>query len=264
MVETALRRVVVDTHAHLPDMFEITFLDEGGVLANNMIDIGTSIKIQGGAADSVDAPTLITGEVTSIECDIQGAVTYTTIRGYDKSHRMQRVQRTYVYRNQKDSDIAKLIMAKYMLMPTTGPPMIDETTGVHDALAQFNQTDWEFLSCRAAENGFDFGVLQGGLYFRKPPKAGTAGSSGSPCRPRRAADAQGRRGPLSVPARGHRRRPGARRDGPRLGPRPEEGDRRQGEAATTQVKADYDATPGRHVHQVLPAAAHPRHRRSRC
>ncbi len=47
-----MRRVVVDTHVHLPDMFEITFLDEGGVLANNMIDIGTSVKIWGGADDS--------------------------------------------------------------------------------------------------------------------------------------------------------------------------------------------------------------------
>jgi hypothetical protein len=172
MAEDQLRRVVVDTNAHLPDMFEVTFLDEGGVLANNMIDIGTSIKIQGGAADSMDAPTLITGEVTSIEAEVRGAVTYTTIRGYDKSHRMQRVRRTYVFRNQSDSDIAKLFMAKYMLMPTTGPPMIDSTSGVHDAIAQFNQTDWEFLACRAAENGYDFGVLQGALFFRKPPKAG--------------------------------------------------------------------------------------------
>jgi hypothetical protein len=172
MAADCLRRVVVDTHAHLPDMFEVTFLDEGGVLANNMIDIGTSVKIQGGSADSADAPTLITGEVTSIEAEVRGAITYTTIRGYDKSHRMQRVRRTYVFRNQKDSDIAKLYMAKYMLTPTTGPPMIDNTEGVHEALAQFNQTDWEFLACRAAENGFDFGVLQGALYFRKPPKAG--------------------------------------------------------------------------------------------
>src|SRR6187397_2833729 len=141
-MEDALRRVVVDTHANLPDMFEISFLDDGGVLANTKMDIGWSIKIQGGAADSADAPTLITGEVTSIEAEIRGAVTYTTIRGYDKSHRMQRVRRTYVHRNTKDSDIAKLFMAKYALLPTTGPPMIDSTDGVHDALAQFNQTDW--------------------------------------------------------------------------------------------------------------------------
>ena len=51
MVAPNVRRVVVDTHVHLPDMFEITFLDEGGVLANNMIDIGTSVKIWGGADD---------------------------------------------------------------------------------------------------------------------------------------------------------------------------------------------------------------------
>jgi phage protein D len=173
LVEGKMRRVVIDTHAHLPDMFEITFHDQaGGALAMSLIDIGTSIQIQGGAAGSPDAPTLITGEVTAIECEIRGGVTYTTVRGYDKSHRLQRVKRTFVYRNMKDSDIAQRMMMNYMLMPTMGPPMIDTTDGVHDAIAQFNQTDWEFLSSRAAENGFDFGVVQGTLYFRKPPKAG--------------------------------------------------------------------------------------------
>jgi phage protein D len=172
MVEQALRRVVVDTHTQLPDMFEITFYDEGGVLANNLIDIGCSIKIMGGAVDSMAAPTLVTGEVTSIEAEIRHGMMHTTVRGYDKSHRMQRVKRTYVYRNMKDSDIAQMMMTKYMLVPTTMPPQIDTTEGVHEAVAQFNQTDWEFLSARATENGFDFGVIQGGLYFRKPPKAG--------------------------------------------------------------------------------------------
>ena len=71
----------------------------------------------------------------------------------------------------KDSDIAQMMMTKYMLMPM-GPPMIDSSEGVHEAIAQFNQTDWEFLASRASENGFDFGVLEGGLFFRKPPAAG--------------------------------------------------------------------------------------------
>jgi phage protein D len=170
MVENAMRRVVVDTHVHLPDMFEVTFNDEGGVLANNMIDIGTSVKIWGGADDSSEAPLLIDGEVTAIEAEIDGNVCYTTVRGYEKAHRMQRVRRTYVYRNMKDSDIAQQMALKYGLV--TAPPQIDSTTGVHDAVAQFNQTDWEFLKCRAAENGFDFGVVQGAFVFRKPKATG--------------------------------------------------------------------------------------------
>ncbi|MEA2686058.1 MAG: hypothetical protein QOE93_1253, partial [Actinomycetota bacterium] len=172
MVEQAVRRVVVDTHVHLPDMFEITFLDEGGLLANNKIDIGTSVKIWGGAVDSPDAPALIEGEVTAIEADIQGNVCFTTIRGYEKAHRMQRVRRTYVYRNMKDSDIAAMMALKYGLV--TARPQIDTTDGVHDALAQFNQSDWDFLKYRASENGYDFGVVQGAFVFRKPKEAGNA------------------------------------------------------------------------------------------
>jgi len=172
MVEEAIRRVVVDTHVHLPDMFEVTFFDEGGILANSMIDIGTSVKIWGGAVGSTDAPCLIDGEVTAIEADIHGNVCHTTIRGYEKAHRMQRVRRTYVYRNMKDSDIASQMALKYGLV--TAPPQIDTTSGVHESLAQFNQTDWDFLKYRAAECGYDFGVVQGAFVFRKPKKAGDA------------------------------------------------------------------------------------------
>ena len=128
------------------------------------------MKIWGGADDTGDAPALIEGEVTAIEADIHRNVTYTTIRGYEKAHRMQRVRRTYVYRNMKDSDIAQQMALKYGLL--TAPPQIDSTNGVHDALAQFNQTDWEFLKCRAAENGYDFGVVQGSFVFRKPKSTG--------------------------------------------------------------------------------------------
>src|SRR3954471_14678770 len=71
-----IRRVVVDTHAHLPDMFEITFLDEGGVLDSNKTDIGTYVKLFGGADFSGDAVALIEGEVTAIEADIHRNVTY--------------------------------------------------------------------------------------------------------------------------------------------------------------------------------------------
>jgi phage protein D len=172
LVAEAVTRVVVDTSVHLPDMFEVTFDDQGGVLAQNMIQIGTSVKIWGGADDSPDAPCLIDGEVTAIEAEIEGNRCYTIIRGYEKAHRMQRVRRTYVYRNMKDSDIAALMALKYGLV--TAPPQIDTTDATHEALAQFNQTDWEFLKYRAAENGYDFGVVQGSFVFRKPKEAGKA------------------------------------------------------------------------------------------
>ncbi len=46
LVEPKLVRVVVDTHLHLPDMFELTFLDEdGNVLDDAGIKIGTAVQV---------------------------------------------------------------------------------------------------------------------------------------------------------------------------------------------------------------------------
>ena len=62
-VERYLVRVVVDTHLHLPDMFELTFFDEGGDLVDQAgLSIGTPVEISGGAADSTEAKKLIAGE----------------------------------------------------------------------------------------------------------------------------------------------------------------------------------------------------------
>src|SRR3712207_5929614 len=67
-VERHLVRAVVDTHLHLPDMFELTFLDEeGSVVDDGGFEIGTKIEVFGGAPDSMEAKKLISGEITSIE-----------------------------------------------------------------------------------------------------------------------------------------------------------------------------------------------------
>ncbi|MDT4917761.1 MAG: hypothetical protein QOH89_2461, partial [Pseudonocardiales bacterium] len=42
-------RVVVDTHLHMPDMFEIWFFDEKGTAADDAhMSIGGAVKIEGG------------------------------------------------------------------------------------------------------------------------------------------------------------------------------------------------------------------------
>jgi hypothetical protein len=63
----------------------------------------------------------------------------------------------------KDSDIAKQVAGDAGLKVGT----IDETKAAHDHIAQVSQTDWEFLTQRAREIGYETGVAGGEFFFRK-------------------------------------------------------------------------------------------------
>jgi phage protein D len=175
-VEGQVLRVVVDTHLHLPDMFEITISDpDGDALDSAGIEIGTAIKISGGASDDTMPSTLIEGEVTSIEALCADLHVQTVVRGYDKAHRLQRTRKTRTYLNQTDGDIVNKIASDASLSTDT----VDDPGIAHDHVAQVNQTDWDFLVQRAAELGYEVGMVGGKLYFRKPsgPSGGFGGAA---------------------------------------------------------------------------------------
>lgn len=164
-----LARAVVDTHVHLPDMFELMFLDpEGKVATDRALAIGEQLTVSGGAPDSSTATELITGEITAVECICDQLTVYTVIRGYEQAHRLQRARRTRTFVNTTDSDIARTIAAAAGLRVRR----IDRTRLTHAHVAQIAQTDWEFLKQRAHEIGFEFGVAGGTFYFRRPPRGG--------------------------------------------------------------------------------------------
>ncbi|HEV8297985.1 MAG TPA: phage baseplate assembly protein V [Acidimicrobiales bacterium] len=174
-----LIRTIVDAHLHLPDMFEIVFEDSANAVLK-VIHIGSAIEIHGGAAASTKAGKLIAGEVTSIEGDYEDALLRTVIRGYDKSHRMQRVTRTRTFLDMTDADVAKKIAKDAKFSPKEIE--VDDTRTTHKHLAQVAQTDWDFLKQRAQEIGYETGVSTGVFYFRKASSAGggSAGGLGVP------------------------------------------------------------------------------------
>jgi phage protein D len=157
-----LVQTVVDTHLHLPDMFEITLLD-GDQSAIGLFTIGAHVEIFGGAPGDTSASSLIKGEVTAVEGDFRSPVIHTIVRGYEKAHRMQRVSHTRAFLNMKDSDIASQIAGAYNYDGTD----ISDSKVTHDHVAQIDQTDWDFLKYRAAELGFETGVAGGKFFFRK-------------------------------------------------------------------------------------------------
>jgi phage protein D len=167
-------RTVAETHLHLPGMFEIAFNDVGGdVVTQAGLSIGTAVQIFGPGGEDGTPQLLIAGEVTSIEGIFERLHFITVVRGYDQAHRLQRTRHTQTFLDMKDSDIATQLADGAGL--TMG--QVDTSPTTHAHLGQCDQTDWDFLSQRAREIGFETGVKDGKFYFRK---ASTVTGEGSP------------------------------------------------------------------------------------
>jgi phage protein D len=161
-------RTVVDSRVNMPTMIEITFRDsDATVLEEAGITFGTAIEVRA-QATADDSPALVgAGEVTAIEGDYFGLQSYTLVRAYDRTHLLQRSSRVRTFTNMSDSDIARSIASAAGLRIGT----IESTSVTHDHLGQMNQTDWDFLTWRSREIGYEFGVDEDGFFFRPAARA---------------------------------------------------------------------------------------------
>jgi hypothetical protein len=168
-----LIRVVVDTNLHLPGMFELTFLDDGtDALRTAGVAIGATVQVFGLAPGETSATCLIQGEVTCLEGRFEHLHRRIVVRGYDVTHRLQRVRRTRTFLNMTDSDIATRILRDAGVTDV----QVDHSAITHDHVGQCDQTDWEFLTQRAAEIGYELVMDAGVLHFR----AASSVSAGPP------------------------------------------------------------------------------------
>lgn len=168
-LERKVQSVVVEAQRNLPAMCEVELLDDDTLeaLDNPLLRPGAALEVSADAASMEPAQRapgpLFTGEVVAMETsftDDGGA--RLVLRGYDKSHRLHRTRRTRTFLNQSDSDVASRIAQGAGLRPR-----VDVTPGVHEYLCQRNQTDWEFLTERAREIGYELGAGNGSLAFRR-------------------------------------------------------------------------------------------------
>lgn len=155
----------VENSLHLPDVCTIRFYDAGFKwLDSKDLAEGVGVEVSGGQEGSQQLTTLFQGEITALEMDLAGhGVPLLMVRCYDKSHRMHRGRKSRTFVQMKDSDIAQKLAQEDGFTIHSDP-----TADVHDWLMQNNQTNWEFLSERAARNGYRL-YLQGekDLYFEK-------------------------------------------------------------------------------------------------
>ncbi len=176
-VETALLRVVVDDHLHVPDTFEITFQETADmtVAETARLRVGSVVKVSTSAMGDGTPSLLVNGEVTALEGVYrEGKAPLLVARGYDHAHRLSRGRGSATFQNVKYSDVARTIASQVGLECGT----IDDSGQVHEHVGQTGQTDWEFLRRLAREVGFEVAVVEGKLEFRRPREAADAPEGG--------------------------------------------------------------------------------------
>lgn len=172
-----LRSIVVESQRNLPAMCEVEFLEDEnvGVFDHQALRPGAALEVSADAASTepIQRGTgpLFDGEVVALETGFtRSGGARLLLRGYDRSHRLHRVRRTRAFLNQTDSAVASSVAGKAGLQVRTDP-----TSTVHEYLCQYNQSDWEFLTDRAREIGYELGMRNGTLSFRRAGADPTAG-----------------------------------------------------------------------------------------
>src|SRR5262245_25672658 len=175
-VARALITAVVDDSLRLPDLFRLTFRDPGrSVLAAAGFKIGAAVEIVMISEAAPGGEPLLKGEVTALEAEVGPGGTRTTVRGYDKSHRLFRGRITESYTNVTYADVARRVAQRAGLEAG----QIDQTQTVQPHVSQGNLTDWRFLELMAEEVGFEVAVRDGKLDFRRTVEAGTGPADGA-------------------------------------------------------------------------------------
>jgi len=137
-----------------PDALAISWAD------GDLFKLGAEVEIQMGYVNALR--TVMFGEITGLELDVvAGEPATLTVRGYDKSHRMARDQKTRVFTRMKDSAIASQIASSYGLTPD-----VVNTVVTFDYVMQNNQSDLELLEERAARINYEVVVDGKTLHFR--------------------------------------------------------------------------------------------------
>ncbi|MBZ0303252.1 MAG: VgrG-related protein, partial [Anaerolineae bacterium] len=159
--------VTVDSSLYLPDMaiIHIVDTDEFKILESGPFDLGKTLEIEMPLDEQVATTIAVfKGEVVAIEPafnDDLGATT--TIRAYDKSHRLNRGTKSRAFLNVTDGDIVQKIASENGLSAQVSNP-----GEVYDHVYQHNLTDMQFLTQRAQRLGYEVLVDDRTLYFRKP------------------------------------------------------------------------------------------------
>lgn len=174
-IASLVESIVVDDFLHAPDMVVLTFRDIARtILKDSKISHASKIRVMATNVGGTTPEPLATVEVAALEAEQGLGGSLTIVRAYDASRRLQTGRKTRSFVQMKDSDIARQIASENRLEIGT----IDDSGAVYPHLSQANQTDWEFLTGRAAEIGFKLAVSDGKFFFQKAAAAAGGPANG--------------------------------------------------------------------------------------
>ena len=167
-----IQEIEVDQSLFMPWMVQLRIHDDRlEWVDHQLFTIGSDVEIEAGTVDDPSGRVrLFKGEITALEADFgEEMLTELVVRGYDRSHRLHRQQKTRAFANVKVSDLARQLTSGSGLSSD-----IETTRTVHDHIYLDNQTDFDFLRSLATRVGFLFRIEDGKLLFKRP--ATTAGT----------------------------------------------------------------------------------------
>ncbi|MCU1693851.1 MAG: type secretion protein Rhs [Frankiales bacterium] len=160
-VAAMLTRTWVEQSLNEPSMFLLslhgtpaTTLDKAGVKVGAAVTVG----VKAGAA----TVTLFQGEVTTVEVEIDGHGTTTTVRGMDVSHRLFARSSYRAFLEMKASDVVRRVVSEAGIRAAN----IQSLGQVVPHQTQEGLTDWQFLRRLAASVGAQMFVRDGGFHFQ--------------------------------------------------------------------------------------------------
>jgi phage protein D/phage baseplate assembly protein gpV len=156
-----LLSVRIEQALDLPDMAFISIVAAREWVEEGTFNVGKEVKL-----DLQQGPrrlNIFGGDIAGVEPRFKAnGSTELTVRCFDPSHLMTRGRKSKTYQQVKDSDIAQRIAQEYGWGTDIEPTQI-----VYDHVYQHNQSDLEFLHLRAARIGYQVGVNDKKLYFKK-------------------------------------------------------------------------------------------------
>jgi phage protein D len=146
----------------LPDAFLLRIADPLlKLMDGKTFEIGKSLEFSYAGANDRRPKPIFKGEITSLEPEFTQEGFMLTIRGYDRSHRLNRARKIATYQNMSASQIASKIANAAGLAPR-----VDETGVTNEFTQQNNETDWEFLWRLASMYDYEVVVEDKTLHFR--------------------------------------------------------------------------------------------------
>ena len=166
-----LMELRLEQNLMLPDAFTLRLADpELAFVDSGTYDIGKAVTLAFCSPEDRKLKKVFDGEITALEPEFTQEGIILTIRGYDRSHRLNRIRKAVTFQQMSASDIAKKIASTHSLTPKV------EATGPKPKFTQQNnETDWEFLWRLGSMNDYEVVVEGRELHFR--PAGGKAGAA---------------------------------------------------------------------------------------